>query len=56
MAAPDVDLIEMGDAAVARGHGDVLQLDVHVVFGFQQLAAVDLAGGQLEGDYVALVI
>ena len=32
MATPDVDLIEMGDAAVACGNGDVLQLDVHIVF------------------------
>lgn len=29
----DVDLVEMGDAAVAGGDGDVLELDVHVVLG-----------------------
>lgn len=44
MATSDVDLVEMGDAAIARGDGDVFQLDVHVVFGFEELAAVDLAG------------
>ncbi len=44
MTAPDVDLIEMGDASIAGGDGDVLELDVHVVFGFEELAAVDLAG------------
>lgn len=31
--AADVDLFEMGDAAVAGGDGDVFELDVHVVFG-----------------------
>ena len=35
MASPDVDLVEMGDAAVARGDGDVLELDVHVVLGWK---------------------
>lgn len=35
MASPDVDLVEMGDAAVARGDGDVLKLDVHVVLGWK---------------------
>lgn len=33
MAATDVDLVEVGDSAVAGGDGDVLELDVHVVFG-----------------------
>lgn len=31
VAATDVDLVEMRDAAVAGGDGDVLELDVHVV-------------------------
>lgn len=44
MAAADVDLVEMGDASIAGGDGDVLELDIHVVFGFQELAAVHLAG------------
>lgn len=33
VGAPDVDLVEVGDAAVAGGDGDVLELDVHVVLG-----------------------
>lgn len=33
MGTPDVDLVEVGDAAVAGGDGDVLELDVHVVLG-----------------------
>jgi N-dimethylarginine dimethylaminohydrolase len=33
MAAADVDLVEMRDAAVARGHGDVLELDIHIILG-----------------------
>lgn len=31
--AADIDLVEMGDTAVASGDGDVFELDVHVVFG-----------------------
>lgn len=80
MAAANVDLLEMADTSVACGDGDVLELDVHVVFGcfgevelegelrargerelrnqcqptFDQLAAVCLAGCDLEGDDVAL--
>lgn len=33
VGAADVDLVEVGDAAVAGRHGDVLELDVHIVFG-----------------------
>lgn len=33
VGSSDVDLVEMGDAAVAGGDGDVLELDVHVVLG-----------------------
>ena len=33
MAASNVDLVEMADTSVARGDGDVFELDVHVVFG-----------------------
>lgn len=80
VAAADVDLLEVADAAVARRHRDVLELHVHVVLGcnvffltkrqlllpsfdwqhrvvmrtFDQLAAVGLARGDLEGDDVAL--
>lgn len=54
MTPPDVNLVEMRDAAVAGGHGDVFELDVHVVLGLQELSSVDDAGCDLEGDDVAL--
>lgn len=37
VGAADVDLVEMGDTAVAGGDGDVLELDVHVVLGYAEL-------------------
>lgn len=33
MRTPDVDLVEMAHPPIARGDGDVLELNVHVVFG-----------------------
>lgn len=39
MAAPNVDLIKMTDSAVARRHGDVFELDVHIVFGYGKVSA-----------------
>lgn len=33
MAASNVDLLEMGDATVASGDSDILELDIHVVLG-----------------------
>jgi hypothetical protein len=56
VGAPDVDLVEMADAAVARRHRNILQLHVHVVFGLEELAAVDLAGGDFQRYDVALYI
>jgi len=50
----DVNLVEMGDATIARGDGDIAQLDVHVVFGFDELSAEDLARRELERTDVAL--
>lgn len=35
VAAADVHLLQMADAAVARRHGDVFELDVHVVLGWK---------------------
>jgi hypothetical protein len=68
--AADVDLFEMRHATVSSGDGDVLELDVHVIFGcamsavrvvwrvgratFYELSTVHLAGGDLEGDDVTL--
>lgn len=54
MTAPDVNLFEMADAPIAGCDGDVLELDVHVVLGFNKLATVGLAGGDLEGDDMTL--
>lgn len=54
MAPPNVDAIEMSDAAIALGDIDVLELAVHVVFGFDQLAAVGLSGIDLDCDLVTL--
>lgn len=42
MASPNVDLVEMRDAAVASGDGDVLELDVHVVFGCWEKRSVEI--------------
>ena len=54
MTAPDIDLIEMGDTTIARRDGDILELDVHVILGLEQFAAVDLAGGEFERDDMTL--
>lgn len=39
VAAADIHLLEMADAAVARGHGDVFELDIHVVLGWKSSEA-----------------
>jgi hypothetical protein len=39
MRAPYVDLIEVGDAAVAGGGGYVFELNVHVVFGCRNVSS-----------------
>jgi hypothetical protein len=54
VGAADVDLVEMGNAAVTGGDGDVLELDVHVVLSIEELAAVGLARGDFEGNNVTL--
>lgn len=55
MGPSDVDLVQVGDTSVASSDGDVLELHVHVVLSLEELAAVDLAGSDLEGDDVALL-
>lgn len=45
----DVDLVEVGDAAVAGGDGDVLELDVHVVLGCLRILARVLVEFSEEG-------
>lgn len=54
MAASDVDLVEMADSSVACRHCDVLELNVHVVLGFQQLSTVCLARSDLERHNMTL--
>ncbi|KAI6762786.1 hypothetical protein HG530_008766 [Fusarium avenaceum] len=64
VGAADVDLVEMRDAAIAGGDGDVLELDVHVVLScareskgertVEELATVGLARGDFKGNDVAL--
>jgi hypothetical protein len=36
VATADVDLVEMGNATVSGGDGDVLELDVHIVLGCKE--------------------
>lgn len=54
VATADVDLIKMGDAAIAGGDSDILELNVHVVFRFQELAPIHLPGSEFQSDDVAL--
>lgn len=54
MRAADVHAIKMGDATVSLGDVDVLELDVHVVFGLDEFAAVSLAGVDLDCDLMSL--
>lgn len=54
MGAADVDLVEMADATITSGDGDIFELYVHVVFGFEELTAVDLTGCDFKCYYVAL--
>ena len=54
MTPSNVDLIQMTDSAVARSNSDVFELNVHVVFSFDQLSAVDLAGGDFKGHDMVL--
>lgn len=44
----------MSDAAVSLGDVDVLELAVHVVFGFDELSAVCLSGVDLDSHLMAL--
>ena len=40
VASSNVNLVEMGDTAVAGSNGDILQLDVHVVLSCSTLASL----------------
>lgn len=54
MGPANVDAIEVRYSPISLRDIDVLELAVHVVFGFHELAAVGLAGIYLDGDLVAL--
>lgn len=54
MGAANVDAVEVRDAPVALRNVDILELAVHVVFGFDELAAVGLSGVDFDRDLVAL--
>lgn len=54
MTATNVHLVQVGDSAIARGHGYIPELDVHIVFCLEEFAPVDLAAGNFDGDYMAL--
>ena len=56
MASSDVNLIKMADSAIARSNGDVFELDVHIVLGFDQLSTVDLSRGDFEGNNMVLKV
>ena len=49
MTPTNVNLIQMTDTSVARCDRDVLELDIHVVFRFDEFPAVDLTGCDFEG-------
>ena len=50
--AADVNVLQLGHTTVPVGYGDVLDLAVHVVFGFDQFAAVHLPSDCFAGDDV----
>lgn len=52
LAAAYVDLLELGSAAVTIGDRDVAHQTVHVVLGFDELAAEQLAHDRLHGHDV----
>ena len=54
MRSTKVKSVKMGDAAVACGNGDILHLDIHVIFSFKELAAKSLTGFDLDCDDMAL--
>jgi len=45
MTTPDINLVQMGHAAISRRDGNILKLNVHVILGFKQLSPIYLAGG-----------
>lgn len=54
MTSSYIHLVEMGNAPVAGSDGNVFELDVHVVFGFNELPTEDLPGGKFKCANVTL--
>ncbi len=53
MRASNVNHVELRDAAIPMCHGDILELDIEVVFSVKQLTTVHGTRLQFEGDDVA---
>lgn len=56
MTASNVDLIQVTDSAISSSDCNVFELDVHVIFSFDQLPTIDLSGGDFEGHDMVLRI
>jgi len=54
MTSSDIHAIEVSDAPIALCDVDVLELDIHVVFGFDKLAAIGLPAVDFNRNLVAL--
>lgn len=54
MRTADVDLVKMGHTSIACGNSDILELDVHIVLGFNKLPTENLSGGEFEGADMTL--
>lgn len=54
MAASQEALVSGRYMAVSVGDGDVLELDIHIIFNGEQLAAVQLARAQFDTNDEAL--
>jgi len=54
MRTANINLIEMANATVASGDRDIFELNIHVILGFEEFAAVNLTRCDLERDDMAL--
>lgn len=48
------DLVQVIRLPISRGHCDVFELNIHVIFTFKQFPTIYISGVQLHGYYVAL--
>ena len=54
MTAANVNSVQMANTTITSSHCNVLQLNVHVILGFQKLATVGLTRRELECNDMAL--